>query len=200
VALSGLDDGRAIKAMSLAMQSSCEVSGAAHLPGGQTLLRLEGIRPSVISRRDKLCGLLKEFGAAEILGEKQSRTRWIAVRDVHLLSGDQTRAVWKLSVTPSQGAEIVRKISGQIDVMHFFDWAGGLIWLSVPAADDASASIVRDSFEQGHATLIRAPEAVRARVDVFQPQAAALAGLSARVKASFDPGGVLNFGRMYRDQ
>ena len=200
VVLSGLDDGRAIKAMSLAMQSSCEVSGAAHLPGAQTLLRLEGIRPSVISRRDKLCGLLKEFGAAEVLGEKQSRTQWIAVRDVHLLSGDQTRAVWKLSVTPSMGAEIVGRISKQLDAKYFFDWAGGLIWLSAPAADDASASIIRSSFDRGHATLIRAPESVRASVDVFQPQTSALAALSARVKASFDPGGVLNFGRMYRDQ
>lgn len=200
VVLSGLDDGRAIKAMSLAMQSSCEVSGAAHLPGAQTLLRLEGIRPSVISRRDKLCGLLKEFGAAEVLGEKQSRTQWIAVRDVHLLSGDQTRAVWKLSVTPSMGAEIVCRISKQLDAKYFFDWAGGLIWLSAPAADDASASIIRGSFDRGHATLIRAPESVRASVDVFQPQTSALAALSARVKASFDPGGVLNFGRMYRDQ
>ena len=200
VVLSGLDDGRAIKAMSVAMQSSCEVSGAAHLPGAQTLLRLEGIRPSVISRRDKLRGLLKEFGAAEVLGEKQSRTQWIAVRDVHLLSGDQTRAVWKLSVTPSMGAEIVGRISKQLDAKYFFDWAGGLIWLSAPAADDASASIIRGSFDRGHATLIRAPESVRASVDVFQPQAPALAALSARVKASFDPGGVLNFGRMYRDQ
>ncbi len=200
VVLNGLDDGRAIKAISVAMQSSCEVSGAAHLPGAQTLLRLEGIRPSVISRRDKLCGLLKEFGAAEVLGEKQSRTQWIAVRDVHLLSGDQTRAVWKLSVTPSMGAEIVGRISKQLDAKYFFDWAGGLIWLSAPAADDASASIIRGSFDRGHATLIRAPESVRASVDVFQPQTSALAALSARVKASFDPGGVLNFGRMYRDQ
>ena len=200
VVLSGLDDGRAIKAMSVAMQSSCEVSGAAHLPGAQTLLRLEGIRPSVISRRDKLRGLLKEFGAAEVLGEKQSRTQWIAVRDVHLLSADQTRAVWKLSVTPSMGAEIVCRISKQLDAKYFFDWAGGLIWLSAPAADDASASIIRGSFDRGHATLIRAPESVRASVDVFQPQTPALAALSARVKASFDPGGVLNFGRMYRDQ
>ena len=200
VVLSGLDDGRAIKAMSLAMQSSCEVSGAAHLPGAQTLLRLEGIRPSVISRRDKLRGLLKEFGAAEVLDEKQSRTQWIAVRDVHLLSGDQMRAVWKLSVTPSTGAEIVCRISKQLDAKYFFDWAGGLIWLSAPAADDASASIIRGSFDRGHATLIRAPESVRASVDVFQPQTPALAALSARVKASFDPGGVLNFGRMYRDQ
>ena len=42
----GLSDARAIQAMCLAMQSACDVSGAAHLPGtpSQTLFRLEGIR------------------------------------------------------------------------------------------------------------------------------------------------------------
>jgi glycolate oxidase FAD binding subunit len=48
----------------------------------------------------------------------------------------------------------------------------------------------------GHATLIRAPEPVRADVPVFQPQPPALAALSARVKDSFDPKGLFNPGRM----
>jgi glycolate oxidase FAD binding subunit len=39
---------------------------------------------------------------------------------------------------------------------------------------------------------------VRTAVEVFQPQAAALAALSARVKESFDPRHILNPGRMYR--
>ena len=49
----------------------------------------------------------------------------------------------------------------------------------------------------GHATLIRADEHARARVPVFQPQPGPLAALTRRVKASFDPKGVLNPGRMY---
>jgi glycolate oxidase FAD binding subunit len=49
----------------------------------------------------------------------------------------------------------------------------------------------------GHATLIRAPAAVRAAVEVFTPEPAALAALSARVRRSFDPHGVLNAGRMW---
>ena len=50
---------------------------------------------------------------------------------------------------------------------------------------------------QGHATLIRASADVRRAVDVFHPQPAALAALSNRVKAQFDPKQVLNPGRMY---
>jgi glycolate oxidase FAD binding subunit len=49
----------------------------------------------------------------------------------------------------------------------------------------------------GHATLIRAPAALRAAVDVFEPQAAAVAALTKRVKDNFDPKGVLNPGRMW---
>jgi glycolate oxidase FAD binding subunit len=49
----------------------------------------------------------------------------------------------------------------------------------------------------GHATLIRAPDALRARVDVFEPLNPALASLTRRVKASFDPDGLFNFGRMF---
>jgi glycolate oxidase FAD binding subunit len=50
---------------------------------------------------------------------------------------------------------------------------------------------------RGHATLIRASAKVRARVPVFQPQPPALATLTRRVKDGFDPGRVLNPGRMY---
>ncbi len=51
----------------------------------------------------------------------------------------------------------------------------------------------------GHATLIRGGPELRAAVPVFQRQEPALARLTARVKESFDPKGVLNPGRMYAD-
>ena len=54
VVLAGLDDAQAVAAMSLAMQSACEVSAAAFVPGEAVYLRLEGIAPSVAYRRDQL--------------------------------------------------------------------------------------------------------------------------------------------------
>jgi glycolate oxidase FAD binding subunit len=45
--------------------------------------------------------------------------------------------------------------------------------------------------------LVRAGEETRRQVPVFEPQAPALAALTRRVKASFDPKGILNPGRMY---
>jgi glycolate oxidase FAD binding subunit len=69
----------------------------------------------------------------------------------------------------------------------------------MPASDDAGAGAVRKALAAagGHATLVRAPAAVRAAVDVFEPQQGALAGVTKRVKDGFDPQGVLNPGRMW---
>jgi glycolate oxidase FAD binding subunit len=68
----------------------------------------------------------------------------------------------------------------------------------VPPSHDASEALVRGAMEGGHAMLIRASEPVRAAVEVFHPQPAPLAALSARVKDSFDPRHIFNPGRMYR--
>ncbi len=201
LAFSGLSDAKAIQAMSLAMRSACEVSGAAHLPGtpSQTLFRLEGIQPSVVYRRQKLASHLKIFGASDHLDEKDSLAEWKAIRDVERLSADDARFVWKLSLTPSKAAETVARISKQLDIQYFYDWAGGLVWLGVPRSNQAYAYIIRNCIDDGHATLFRAEDDVRERIEVFQPQLPALAGLTRRVKASFDPNGVFNHGRMYKD-
>ncbi len=196
VVAAGLDDRAAVLAMTVAMQSSCEVSGAAHIPGTGTFLRLEGIAPSVAYRREKLKALLG--GELTSLAAEASAAQWMAIRDAAMIGRETSRVVWRISAAPSQGPEVMARIKDQADVRYFFDWAGGLIWLDVPLTEDASAAIIRGAFTTGQATLMRAPAAIRSRVEVFQPQAAALAALTARVKASFDPRARLNPGRMYR--
>jgi len=81
----------------------------------------------------------------------------------------------------------------------FYDWAGGLIWVAMPFAEEPDAAAVRGAVAKldGHAMLVRAPASVRAALDVFAPEPAGLAALSKRVKESFDPKGVLNPGRMW---
>jgi glycolate oxidase FAD binding subunit len=201
--LEGLDDEAAIAAMSLAMQSACEVSGAAHLPRplsgevARTFLRLEGIPPSIAYRRDKLVKLVAADTRHRLLAGADSRTCWVALRDVHPLADGSERIVWRLSVPPADGARVVAGLAQQLDLRWFYDWAGGLIWLDVPPSQDASAKIIRAALTTGHATLIRAADAVRTYVDVFQPQAPALAALTLRVKAAFDPIDIFNPGRMH---
>lgn len=196
VVLTGLDDVQAVNAMSLAMQSPCEVSSAAYIPGEAAYLRLEGIAPSVAYRRDQLAKLLKT--PIEILAAKSSAAKWRMIRDGAFFIDRPGHPLWKLSVTPSNAPAIIRVLRERTDLRCLFDWAGGLIWLEVPPADDGHAALIRSAFATGHATLIRATDAVRASADVFQPQPEGLAALSSRVKASFDPRHIFNPGRMYR--
>src|SRR5437868_3014905 len=119
--LEGLSDEDAVAAMSLAMQSSCEVSGAAHLPaalaGGtpKTFLRLEGVSPSIAYRRDKLAKLVTA-PASHLLSPDASRAQWIALRDVHPLTGRAERCIWRLSVPPSEGARLVAELARRIEM------------------------------------------------------------------------------------
>ena len=191
--------------MSAALASSHEVSGAAHLPasiapdGARTLLRLEGPGPSVAARGAALRQELAAFGKIELLDGEASHAAWRAVRDVSPFAALADRAVWRLSVPPTDGPAIAAAAARALDLRHFFDWGGGLVWLAVKGAADGGAAAIRAALTSGHATLVRAPDAVRAAVPVFQPQPPNLAALTARVKLQFDPRRVLNRGRMYRD-
>jgi glycolate oxidase FAD binding subunit len=211
-----LDDVAAAKAMVAATGSYADVSAAAHLPAAVaarvaetaaantavTAFRLEGVAPSVAQRRELLEKLLGPFGALGRLDEAASRALWRAVRDVTPFaaagpSGD--RDIWRISTAPTRGGEIGRGLAAAAGAELLYDWAGGLIWAALPASDDAQAPLIRTMVAAagGHATLIRAPAAVRAAVDVFTPEPAPLAALTMRVRQSFDPQGVLNAGRMW---
>ena len=117
----------------------------------------------------------------------RSRLFWTELRDAKPLANDADRLLWKLSCPPSDGATVVAAIRARLrDTRAQYDWSGGLIWLTTR---EANAEVVRDALHAtgGHATLIRAPESIRAAVPVFHPQPDALAALSRRVKESFDP-------------
>jgi glycolate oxidase FAD binding subunit len=209
----GLDDAAAMRAMAQAMGSSCDVSGAAHLPlaaavrltnAGKpvTAFRLEGFAPSVVHRKQALEALMLPLGTLVAWDQEGSREFWRGVRDVMPFAADTAsgeRPLWRISTAPTKGAQLAAAIAAQADAELFYDWAGGLIWLALAPSDDAGAALVRPAVAAagGHATLVRAPAAVRAAVDVFEPQAEGLGALSKRVKESFDPKGVLNPGRMW---
>jgi glycolate oxidase FAD binding subunit len=129
----------------------------------------------------------------------ESATLWREIRDVALLPREAP--LWRASVPPAAGAPLLQTLKRELRFAWLADWAGGLLWLAVEDAEDAGAARIRSALSAsgGHATLIRGSAALRAAVAVFQPQAPALARLSARVKDSFDPQRILNRGRMYAD-
>ncbi len=218
VLLLGLDASPASEAMIAAMKTPYDVSGAAYMPGdlavrsavsfvsgagaSVTAVRIEGPRPSVEYRCAALRRLLAAHGATEELHGRNSAFFWRELRDVAPFAapGD-TRCVWRISVPPKDGPRVLQRLTERTGGEVLLDWGGGLIWLAVEAPADAMHQTVRAAIAQpgGHATLVRAPEPVRAAVPVFQPPAPGIARLFRGMKESFDPRGVLNPGRMYAD-
>jgi glycolate oxidase FAD binding subunit len=219
VVLCGLDPAAGVRAMSRALASPHEVSGAAYLPVGATAaltslvdlpgiaaLRLEGPPPSVTFRRERLLAELATDCDSTVLDDAASMTFWAAIRDVEPIAGLADRTVWRVSIAPSRGAELGEAIARAVDATWFVDWGGGLLWIAVAAgkdgAEDGGAGVIRtairgaDGHGTGHATLVKGSAALRSAVPVFEPQPLALAALAARVKESFDPRHILNPGRM----
>ncbi len=216
VLIFGLDDAAAGDAMRAALASPHEVASAAHLPAGLaaksavgyvadagvavTAVRVEGPAASTEHRCQALREMLgADDGSVEELHGKNSTTLWRELRDAAPIAGDDDRVVWRLSVPPTEGAAVVARIATVTEATAYYDWGGGLVWLSLPASDDGDSATVRDAIAEagGHATLVRADAGLRGAIAVFQPQEAALADLTRRVKDGFDPRRILNPGRMY---
>jgi glycolate oxidase FAD binding subunit len=179
--------GTAVATMTAALQSPNEVSGAAHLPGTGTLLRLEGIAASVEFRLARLRDMFPSAKPADT-------SPWAAVRDHQGMDGG---ILWRISLPPSATPAYLAALRERLSFDCMLDWCGGLVWLSCEAADDGHAATIRSLLPSGHATLVAAPPDVRARVAVFHPQPPALAALTRKVKEAYDPKGILNPGRMY---
>ncbi|RAH97092.1 glycolate oxidase subunit GlcE [Acuticoccus sediminis] len=209
IALRGLSTEAAVRAMSRAMGSAADVSGAAHLPADivgfmvpgadvpHTVLRLEGFGPSVAARAEALHRLFPGEDIAEIEREP-SQALWRAVRDVAPFIGSGG-AVWRISVAPTEGPAIVK--AAPVGSRAFLDWAGGLVWVETPATGEAGASVLREAIARagsGHATLIRAPAEIRAGTATFHNPAVNVKALSQRLRAAFDPQSILNPGRLAR--
>jgi glycolate oxidase FAD binding subunit len=219
--LRGLDDVAANRAMTAALGSPFDVSGAAHVPPSPlradvaglaalgspreavTVVRLEGITSSAAHRARSLSAALSAFGAVEILDDAASALVWCAIRDVEpFAAGGPLGAwpVWRIVCPPAAGGALGQALAQDSGGEVIYDWGGGLIWAALPPKDDAMATLVRQRVDAagGHATLLRASETVRSKVDVFHPQASGLAALNERVRSSFDPKAILNRGRMIR--
>jgi glycolate oxidase FAD binding subunit len=220
--LRGLDDPTANRAMTAALGSPFDVSGAAHVPNpalpaedgaladlgyereSVTLLRLEGISASVVHRAAALGKLLAPFGAADMVEDAASAAIWSSIRDVAPFAASGSMGswpVWRIVCPPASGGVLGERLARDAGAEVSYDWGGGLIWAALPSDRDGQAGLIRQLVNEvgGHATLIRASDEVRRNIEVFHPQPAGLARLSERVRQSFDPKSILNRGRMIRE-
>ena len=106
IEIEGLPDESAQRAMAAALGSPYDVTGAAHLPGGPTMIRIEGLSDSVAYRADKLRALAEGFGPVRVERDPDAVAEaWRGVRDVADFA-DQPGDVWRVSVRPSLRAPL----------------------------------------------------------------------------------------------
>ncbi|QFT61404.1 FAD-binding protein [Roseivivax sp. THAF30] len=182
--LHGLNDRDAVAAMSRALGSPYEVTGAAHLPAsGRTCLRIEGFERSVQYRLEALGQLFAEAAQDRIVDSAENAILWQAIRDAEHLA-ESAGNIWRISVKPSEGPVVAERLGAKA---HFFDWGGGLVWACLRRGDDARHALTGIS---GHATLVRADPADLAKLPRFQPEPPAIAKLTDGLRRKFDPRGL----------
>jgi glycolate oxidase FAD binding subunit len=207
IVLTGLSDRDAAMAMAMAIGSTTAITGAVHLPAARTaavpvaslaaagtsvtLLRVEAFCSSVKPHVQALAKPLAPYGTPSLLDEPETRLLWRYLRDVQVFAGDM-RQLWRISVAPMLGFNVTAALA-PLGAEWFYDWGGGLVWLTLPSTEAAQADQVRAAVAKqgGHATLIRAT-AEQSNIPALAPETGALAMLSQRVKTAFDPAGVLN--------
>ncbi len=190
------DAGKAVAAMSAALGSPFEVTGAAFGPvaptkGGPVQLRIEGFAASVAYRAARLVRLLSAFGDVATGDDPAaSAAIWRNIRDVTPFA--DAPLVVRLSIRPSDLVALTAQLP---PCLMLADWGGGLVWVATDAA--GLDELRRFAVEKGgHATLVKAPDSLRRTVASFQPEPAPLAAISAGLRAKFDPRGILNPGIM----
>jgi glycolate oxidase FAD binding subunit len=147
---------------------------------GVLTVRLSGARSAVEAARRRLGG--------DLLAQADADAWWGALREHDAaFFAEAAEGLWRLSL-PSAAPAL------PLPGTQLIEWGGAQRWLRT----DADAATVRAAAAAagGHATLFRGGER---DVGVFQPLAPAVLALHRRLKTTFDPAGVINRGRMYKD-
>ncbi len=122
----------------------------------------------------------------ELEGEETGNEYW---NELNILSDFRgQKELWRVSVMP--GSQLF--LSSAVAI----DWGGGIRWIADPEEN------LREQLdnEDGHATLFKHHiDEGGAHVEIFQPLTQPLLGIHQRLKKQFDPIGIFNPGRMYKD-
>ncbi len=170
-----LDAAAAIEKMNEWAAKPLPLSGAYH-EKDRLFVRLSGTERGVAQAVQRLGGESVE-----------DARRWHGLREHQLEHFGAGKALWRLSVPP---ATPPIALPGET----LIDWGGALRWLKSEARGEKIRAAV--SRADGHAMLYREGDRAGA---VYHPLSAPLLNLHQRLKASFDPKGILNRGRMYSD-
>ena len=193
----GLSSDAAQQLMNCAMATTASVSAAAHLhaPNPTTALRVEGFGPSVEVRCGELLRVLQPAGACETIEADESSAFWRSVSSLDALPV-AGYVLWRISVPPARGGQVPSQLACEA-ARYVSDWGGALVWAALPESVAlARAGQIRAVARSlgGYATLIRAPLTMRAALAAGADRDPGVTRLQERVKAAFDPCGILNPG------
>ncbi len=142
-------------------------------------LRLSGASAAVAAACRQLGGESGADGAAF----------WLALREQRAAFFADDTPLWRLSL-PSVAAPL------DLPGAQLLEWGGALRWLKSGAAPERIRAAAAGA--GGHATLFRGSEEARAE-GAFQAPPPPLLALHRRLKRAFDPAGIFNPGRMFRE-
>ncbi|HID37378.1 MAG TPA: glycolate oxidase subunit GlcE [Ghiorsea sp.] len=116
---------------------------------------------------------------------------WKGLREHHLPFFDTDKTLYRLSVPPA--AEFT-PLEGTSESDWFIGWGGAQRWLK----SDLPFTVIQSYAKKlgGHTRIMRGGDRSE---EVFAPLSPALMTLHKKLKHSFDPKGILNPGRMYKD-
>lgn len=213
--IEGLEGARAVDAMSAALSTPYEISGAFY--GAKAVgqseaaqIRVEGAETSVKYRSQKLREVLAGFGAEISLVEHSaSKVTWSGIKDITMVA-DAT-LVLRCHIAASRTNDFLDKL-GHTGAIHM-DWAGARLWIS--ATDEQLVGTLQETDDpiqaaelfitrvraglgvgQGHCTVVKAHNVVRERVKTFQPENVHLAKMARALRQKYDPRSILNPGLM----
>lgn len=174
----------AVRIMADALMVDGGITGAAWRDG-RVSLRLEA---SAAALPALMAALAARLPGGTWLEGAASRVHWVTLADLGDVPADAI--IWRCPLPAVRAGGLVLPVDAELRL----DWGGALAWIILPPALadlDVPAAVAQAAGRDGHARRLRLPAGVRSQVPAHSPADPALALLQGRIKALFDPAGVL---------
>ena len=161
-------------------------------------LRIEGDQKSTKERIKDITNEmnLKKYKTS-LLDVYQSIPFWKKINSLELFTGTKNN-ILRAVVPPSKCEMIIRNLKNKYK--YFIDWSGSLFWIEVCDKDNEAIKELKSMIlaNDGYLTIIKKSENFEYSENIFTINDVKLM-ISKKIKESFDPKGLFNPGKMYKD-
>jgi len=161
-------------------------------------LRIEGDQKSTKERIKDITNEmnLKKYKTS-LLDVYQSIPFWKKINSLELFTGTKNN-ILRAVVPPSKCEMIIRNLKNKYK--YFIDWSGSLFWIEVCDKDNEAIKELKSMIlaNDGYLTIIKKSENFEYLENIFTINDVKLM-ISKKIKESFDPKGLFNPGKMYKD-